>query len=107
MTGGWALPQALWPLPTYPPSPGGISPGLPTHRPLPSVDLLQMLEMNMAIAFPAAPLLTVILALVGEDPTHPSAFLPHLPACPHSHLPASSQPPAFHRDGGHHVRVLQ
>ncbi|VTJ68857.1 Hypothetical predicted protein [Marmota monax] len=36
------------------------------------VDLLQMLEMNMAIAFPAAPLLTVILALVGEDPTrHP------------------------------------
>lgn len=31
-----------------------------------SVDLLQMLEMNMTIAFPAAPLLTVILALVGE-----------------------------------------
>lgn len=30
------------------------------------VDLLQMLEMNMTIAFPAAPLLTVILALVGE-----------------------------------------
>ncbi|PIO22662.1 hypothetical protein AB205_0041700, partial [Aquarana catesbeiana] len=28
------------------------------------VDLLQMLEMNMSIAFPAAPLLTVILALV-------------------------------------------
>ena len=32
-----------------------------------AVDLLQMLEMNMTIAFPAAPLLTVILALVGED----------------------------------------
>lgn len=32
----------------------------------PSVDLLQMLEMNMTIAFPAAPLLTVILALVGK-----------------------------------------
>jgi len=31
-----------------------------------SVDLLQMLEMNMTIAFPAAPLLTVILALVGR-----------------------------------------
>ncbi|XP_071800387.1 membralin-like [Asterias amurensis] len=31
------------------------------------VDLLQMLEMNTAIAFPAAPLLTVILALVGME----------------------------------------
>lgn len=31
-----------------------------------SVDLLQMLEMNMTVAFPAAPLLTVILALVGK-----------------------------------------
>lgn len=30
------------------------------------VDLLQMLEMNVTIAFPAAPLLTVILALVGR-----------------------------------------
>lgn len=30
------------------------------------VDLLQMLEMNMTVAFPAAPLLTVILALVGK-----------------------------------------
>jgi hypothetical protein len=30
------------------------------------VDLLQMLEMNVTVAFPAAPLLTVILALVGE-----------------------------------------
>lgn len=28
-----------------------------------------MLEMNMTIAFPAAPLLTVILALVGKDVT--------------------------------------
>nr|XP_020030691.1 membralin isoform X3 [Castor canadensis] len=36
-------------------------------RPVPAVDLLQMLEMNMAIAFPAAPLLTVILALVGME----------------------------------------
>nr|XP_020669935.1 membralin isoform X1 [Pogona vitticeps] len=31
------------------------------------VDLLQMLEMNMTIAFPAAPLMTVILALVGME----------------------------------------
>ncbi|XP_044525011.1 membralin-like [Gracilinanus agilis] len=31
------------------------------------VDLLQMLEMNMTIAFPAAPLLTVILALVSME----------------------------------------
>ena len=30
-----------------------------------TVDLLQMLEMNRNVAFPAAPLLTVILALVG------------------------------------------
>jgi len=30
-----------------------------------AVDLLQMLEMNRNVAFPAAPLLTVILALVG------------------------------------------
>lgn len=29
------------------------------------VDLLQMLELNVAITFPAAPMLTVILALVG------------------------------------------
>lgn len=31
-----------------------------------TVDLLQMMEMNRAIAFPVAPLLTVILALVGK-----------------------------------------
>ncbi|XP_076259683.1 membralin isoform X1 [Rhynchophorus ferrugineus] len=31
------------------------------------VDLLQMLEMNMTVAFPTAPLLTVILALVGIE----------------------------------------
>ncbi|ESN97949.1 hypothetical protein HELRODRAFT_114071 [Helobdella robusta] len=31
------------------------------------VDLLQMLEMNRSLAFPAAPLLTVILALVGME----------------------------------------
>ncbi|XP_065340985.1 membralin isoform X2 [Cloeon dipterum] len=31
------------------------------------VDLLQMLEFNVTIAFPAAPLLTVILALVGME----------------------------------------
>ncbi|CAE1231174.1 Membralin [Acanthosepion pharaonis] len=31
------------------------------------VELLQMLEMNVTIAFPAAPLLTVILALVGME----------------------------------------
>jgi len=31
------------------------------------VDLLQMLELNTTIAFPAAPLLTVILALVGME----------------------------------------
>jgi hypothetical protein len=72
-------------------------------RPVPAVDLLQMLEMNMAIAFPAAPLLTVILALVGEDPA------PHQPSPPHALTPpprpAHSQPSATcpHRDGGHHV----
>ncbi|KAF5283835.1 hypothetical protein FQA39_LY04655 [Lamprigera yunnana] len=31
------------------------------------VDLLQMLEFNLTVAFPAAPLLTVILALVGME----------------------------------------
>ncbi|GFR94921.1 membralin [Elysia marginata] len=31
------------------------------------MDLLQMFDMNIAIAFPAAPLLTVILALVGME----------------------------------------
>ena len=30
------------------------------------VELLQMLEYNTAISFPAAPLLTVVLALVGK-----------------------------------------
>lgn len=30
------------------------------------VDLLHMLELNVAISFPAAPMLTVILALVGK-----------------------------------------
>jgi Tumour-associated protein len=33
-----------------------------------AVDLLQMLEFNVAVRFPIAPLLTVILALVGEYP---------------------------------------
>ena len=31
------------------------------------VDLLHMLEYNAPLGFPAAPLLTVILALVGKD----------------------------------------
>lgn len=31
------------------------------------VELLQMLELNTTISFPAAPLLTVILALVGNN----------------------------------------
>ena len=31
------------------------------------VELLQMIEFNSPIAFPAAPLLTVILALVGKS----------------------------------------
>lgn len=31
------------------------------------VDLLSMIETNAAIAFPAAPLLTVILALIGME----------------------------------------
>lgn len=30
------------------------------------VDLLRIMEMNRVVAFPVAPLLTVILALVGE-----------------------------------------
>ncbi|KAM6167284.1 membralin isoform 2-T2 [Erethizon dorsatum] len=49
---------------------GGLAPPRPSQVapcPVPTVDLLQMLEMNMAIAFPAAPLLTVILALVGME----------------------------------------
>lgn len=65
--------------PAHPAQLPGTSPGLPARRSLPAVDLLQMLEMNMAIAFPAAPLLTVILALVGED----SPFLPPPPSPPH------------------------
>lgn len=32
-----------------------------------SVDLLQMLEFNLTVTFPAASLLTVILALVGKS----------------------------------------
>jgi hypothetical protein len=31
------------------------------------VDLLQMIELNISMAFPAAPLLTVILALIGME----------------------------------------
>lgn len=50
----------------------------------------------MAIAFPAAPLLTVILALVGEYPARP---------WPPPHCPV--QRPGPRRDGGHHVRILQ
>lgn len=71
------------------PARGGLgSPqALTGSRPVPAVDLLQMLEMNMAIAFPAAPLLTVILALVGEDPRcaprpHPAPPVPTLPRVP-------------------------
>lgn len=89
-----------WPPPPPPTPPPGASPGLPARHPLPAVDLLQMLEMNMAIAFPAAPLLTVILALVGEDPVPPR------PApCPGRHLPVppTSILPSPHRNGGHHV----
>lgn len=77
----------------------------PACRPLPAVDLLQMLEMNMAIAFPAAPLLTVILALVGEAPACPPACLP-VPPAPLTPGPASTPalgPVPTHRDGGHHV----
>ena len=40
-----------------------------------AVDLLQMLEMNRNVAFPAAPLLTVILALVGMYTIDVSLFL--------------------------------
>lgn len=41
------------------------------------VDLLQMLEFNVSVRFPAAPLLTVILALVGE--CFWTIFLPLIP----------------------------
>lgn len=92
----------LRPRPPRPPAhlaqPPGTSPGLPARRFLPAVDLLQMLEMNMAIAFPAAPLLTVILALVGED-LFPLSLL--APARRPPARPPNRQPP--HRDGGHHV----
>ena len=85
--------------PSWPPSPlpplPGASPGLPAPCPLPAVALLQMLEMNMAIAFPAAPLLTVILALVGEDPALMPCPLPQpRPARPNPlarHLPAGME----------------
>lgn len=65
----------LWPSP-LPLPPSGRLTRSARPPPSPAVDLLQMLEMNMAIAFPAAPLLTVILALVGEDPAppHPAPF---------------------------------
>ena len=36
------------------------------------VELLQMLEFNTNISFPAAPLLTVILALVGKSFVFPN-----------------------------------
>lgn len=84
--------------PPRPPHPlsRNTSPGLPAHHPLPAVDLLQMLEMNMAIGFPAAPLLTVILALVGEDPSaHPSASPPRHP---HPPLLCSRPPRHAHRN---------
>ena len=49
------------------------------------VELLQMLEFNTAISFPAAPLLTVILALVGEKErdliklrTKEAKYFPHI-----------------------------
>ncbi|KAM6921793.1 membralin isoform 1-T1 [Xenentodon cancila] len=44
------------------------------------VDLLQMLEMNMTIAFPAAPLLTVILALVWRPSCQSSSTTPPPPS---------------------------
>jgi len=44
-----------------------------------AVDLLQMLEMNMTIAFPAAPLLTVILALVGKDVSSLLVYVQQVP----------------------------
>ena len=40
-----------------------------------TVDLLQMLEFNVAVRFPIAPLLTVILALVGKLHEQLIAFL--------------------------------
>lgn len=66
-----------------------------------TVDLLQMLEMNMSIAFPAAPLLTVILALVGKWCSS------HL----HSYLCTSKLVLKnlflSNRNGSHYVRVFQ
>ena len=38
-----------------------------------------MLEMNMTIAFPAAPLLTVILALVGKDVSSLLVYVQQVP----------------------------
>lgn len=67
-----SLVSILWP-PPAPPLPGRLT---RSARPVPSPaeGLLQMLEMNMAIAFPAsAALLTVILGpLVGEGPCAPT-----------------------------------
>ena len=61
------------------------------HRVL-SVDLLRMLEHNAAVVFPAAPLLTVILALIGRE--EKSSRRRHL----FDHLS---------RNGSDHVGVLQ
>lgn len=89
----------LWPPPLPLPPSGRLT---RSARPVPSpaVDLLQMLEMNMAIAFPAAPLLTVILALVGEDPVppHPAPF----PGMLATHLNWGLLSPPT-RNGGNHV----
>lgn len=76
------------------PAGGGLgSPqALTGGRPVPAVDLLQMLEMNMAIAFPAAPLLTVILALVGEDPRCAPAPAPPHPCQPRRVSPQGWRP---------------
>lgn len=46
----------------------------------------------MAIAFPAAPLLTVILALVGEDPARPPPPASRPPPCP---APTARLPPGM------------
>ncbi len=62
------------------------------------VELLQMLEFNTAISFPAAPLLTVILALVGEAIN----LSCHVIVYYHVHESRISA----HRHGGHHVGIL-
>jgi len=55
------------------------------------VDLLRMIEHNASIVFPAAPLLTVILALIGKKIIFKNSLNSF----------------SFYRHGSNHVRIFQ